>query len=109
VGAARPCGGGVDRWPDGDRTRPRDATAAGMRRRAGPQRAPGRLGGEPGLNAAAVILLSAMIGAAAGVAWAWLASGGYEANDSMAGTGFLGALAGTLAGAVLVTLRRRRR
>jgi outer membrane lipoprotein SlyB len=67
-----------------------------------------RCGREVSLNAAAVVLVGALIGATAGVAWGWLGSGGYEANDSMVGTGFLGALAGALAGAVLVTLRRRR-
>jgi hypothetical protein len=61
------------------------------------------------VNAAVTILLGALAGAVAGVVWAWLGSGGYEANDSMLGTGFLGALAGALGGAVLVTLRRRRR
>ena len=60
------------------------------------------------MNAAVVIFLGVLIGAAAGAAFAWLASGGYEANDAMIGTGFLGALLGALAGAVLVTLQRRR-
>lgn len=63
---------------------------------------------EVNVHAAAGILLGALIGAAAGVAWGWLGSGGYDANDSMAGTGFLGALAGALTGAVVITLRRRR-
>jgi hypothetical protein len=60
------------------------------------------------VNAAVVILLGVLLGAGAGVVWAWFATGGYEANNSMIGTGFLGALAGALAGAVVVTLRRRR-
>jgi len=62
---------------------------------------------EAWMNAAVVIVLGVLIGAAAGVVFAWLAHGGYEANDAMIGTGFLGALLGALAGAALVTLRRR--
>jgi hypothetical protein len=59
------------------------------------------------MNAAVVILLGVLLGAAAGIVLAWSAHSGYEANDAMIGTGFLGALAGALAGAVVVTLRRR--
>ena len=44
------------------------------------------------MNTAVVILLGALVGAVTGVVWAWVASGGYGANDSMVGTGFLGAL-----------------
>ncbi|GIE97434.1 hypothetical protein [Paractinoplanes rishiriensis] len=61
------------------------------------------------MMAAVAVLLGALIGAVGGVVWAWVASDGYEANDSMIGTGFLGALAGALAGALVVTLRRRQR
>ncbi len=60
------------------------------------------------MNAAVVILLGVLAGAVAGVVWAWFATGGYEANDSMLGTGFLGAMTGAIVGAVVVTVRRRR-
>jgi hypothetical protein len=60
------------------------------------------------MNTAVVILIGVLLGAAAGVLFAWLAHGGYEANDAMIGTGCFGALIGAIAGAVVVTLRRRR-
>jgi hypothetical protein len=39
------------------------------------------------------------------VLFAWLANGGYEANDAMIFTGLFGALMGAIAGAMVVILR----
>jgi drug/metabolite transporter (DMT)-like permease len=54
------------------------------------------------------IAVGTVTGGAVGVAWGWFGSGGYDANDSMIGTGFLCALLGALLTAVFVTVLRRR-
>ncbi|MFF5081628.1 hypothetical protein ACFY36_31655 [Actinoplanes sp. NPDC000266] len=46
------------------------------------------------MKTAIVILLGALAGAVAGAVFAWVFADGYEAVDSMIGTGFLGALLG---------------
>jgi membrane associated rhomboid family serine protease len=61
------------------------------------------------MRRAAGPLIGLVAGAVAGALWGWFGSGGYEANDSMLGTGFLGALAGLLIGTVIATLVDRRR
>jgi hypothetical protein len=43
-------------------------------------------------------------GGAVGVVWGWVGSGGYEANDSMIGTGFLCALLGAFLTAVFLAV-----
>ena len=53
-------------------------------------------------------LAGLVAGAVAGALWGWFGSGGYEANDATIGTGFLGALAGLLAGAIACTVADRR-
>jgi hypothetical protein len=53
------------------------------------------------------VAVGTAVGAAAGAAWGWLASGGYEANDSMIGTAFLCGLLGALLAAVLLSLLGR--
>ena len=55
------------------------------------------------MRRAAGPLIGLVAGGVAGVLWGWFGSGGYEANDSMLGTGFLGALAGLLIGTVIST------
>ena len=47
-------------------------------------------------------------GAVAGGLWGWFGADGYEAVDSAVGTGFLGALAGRLTGAIAFTVADRR-
>ena len=47
-------------------------------------------------------------GGAVGVAWGWVGSGGYEANDSMIGTGFLCALLAALLTTVFLAVLGRR-
>lgn len=47
-------------------------------------------------------------GAVAGALWGWFGGDGYEAVDSAVGTGFLGALAGLLTGAIAFTVADRR-
>jgi hypothetical protein len=44
----------------------------------------------------------AAVGIAAGAAWGWFGSGGYEADDSMIGTAFLCGLLAALVTAVLL-------
>ncbi|MEU7906765.1 hypothetical protein [Actinoplanes sp. NPDC049118] len=49
-----------------------------------------------------------VLGGIGGVLWGWFGSGGYEAGDSMLGTGLLCALAGLLIGSVAYTVAGRR-
>ncbi len=60
------------------------------------------------MRAAVWPLAGLLAGAVAGALWGWFGGGGYEAVDSAAGTGFLGALAGLLTGAIAVTVADRR-
>jgi membrane protein DedA with SNARE-associated domain len=59
------------------------------------------------VRAATWPLIGLVLGALAGWIWGWSASD-YEAIDSAAGTGFLGALVGLLVGAVAYSVARRR-
>jgi hypothetical protein len=54
------------------------------------------------------VAVGAAVGAGAGAAWGWLANRGYEANDSMIGTGFLCGLLGALLTAILLSVLGRR-
>jgi hypothetical protein len=49
------------------------------------------------------------LGAILGFLWGWLGSNGYEAMDSAVWTGFLGALAGLLAGGIATAVVGRKR
>jgi hypothetical protein len=55
------------------------------------------------------VAVGAAVGAGGGAAWGWLGSRGYEANDSMIGTAFLGGLVGALVAVVLLSALGRRR
>jgi len=52
-------------------------------------------------------LIGLVVGAAGGALWGWFGND-YESMDSAVGTGFLGALAGLLVGAVAYALAGRR-
>jgi hypothetical protein len=55
------------------------------------------------------LLTATLIAGAAGVAWGWFGTGGYEAGNSMIGTGFLCALLGAGLTAVVLDLVQRKR
>lgn len=50
------------------------------------------------------VAVGALGGGAAGAAWGWFGSGGYEAGDSAIGTGFLCAMAGALLSVLVLAL-----
>jgi hypothetical protein len=55
------------------------------------------------------VLAAALLGCAAGAAWAFLVTDGYEANDSAIGTGLLCGCAAALLAAVGITYAGRKR